>query len=76
MPQPWEIAEQRAQLEHTSRKNQPNGYAGLDATGKLAGSQQVYGTIAGTAAEGNDPRFAAGGGVTQAQLLTRISLRG
>lgn len=75
MPQPWEIDATNAQLEHVSRKNQPNGYVGLGVTGKIAGTQQVYGTTANTAAEGNDARFAAVG-LSQAQVLTRASLRG
>lgn len=43
--------------EQTANKNQPNGYAGLDGSSKLTGSQQVYGTGANTAAQGNDTRI-------------------
>jgi hypothetical protein len=41
----------------TSEKNAANGYAGLDGTSKLTGSQQTYGTVANTACEGNDARL-------------------
>jgi hypothetical protein len=44
-------------LEKISSKNAANGYAGLDGSSKLTGSQQVYGTTAATAAEGNDSRI-------------------
>ena len=44
-------------LEKISSKNAANGYAGLDGSSKLTGSQQVYGTTADTAAEGNDSRI-------------------
>lgn len=40
-----------------SEKNAASGYAGLDASSKLTGSQQVYGTTANTAAQGNDSRL-------------------
>jgi hypothetical protein len=42
--------------EQTANKNQASGYAGLDGSSKLTGSQQVYGTIANTATQGNDSR--------------------
>lgn len=41
----------------TSAKNSANGYPGLDASSKLTGSQQVYGSAVNTAAEGNDARL-------------------
>lgn len=40
-----------------SEKNAANGYAGLDGSSKLNGSQQRYGTSANTACEGNDSRL-------------------
>jgi hypothetical protein len=40
-----------------SEKNAANGYAGLSASSKLTGSQQVYGTGADTACVGNDARL-------------------
>lgn len=43
--------------EDVANKDQPNGYAGLDGSSKLTGSQQVYGTTSNTAAEGNDSRL-------------------
>ena len=43
------------QLE--SEKNAASGYAGLDASSKLTGSQQVYGTLVNTACQGNDARL-------------------
>lgn len=43
--------------EKTANKNAASGYAGLDASSKLTGSQQKYGSAANTAAEGNDPRL-------------------
>jgi len=46
-----------AATEKTANKNAANGYAGLNASSKLTGSQQVYGTAANTAAEGNDTRL-------------------
>lgn len=46
-----------AAAEHVSRRNAASGYAGLDASSKLTGSQQVYGTATNTAAQGNDSRL-------------------
>lgn len=46
-----------ALLQPLSGKNAPSGYAGLDAGSKLTGSQQVYGTAANTACQGNDGRL-------------------
>ncbi len=46
-----------AATEQVANKNSANGYAGLDASSKLAGSQIPYGTTAGTAAQGNDSRI-------------------
>lgn len=43
------------QLE--SQKDAPSGYAGLSAGSKLTGTQQVYGSSANTACEGNDARL-------------------
>jgi len=43
--------------EKLANKNAASGYAGLDASSKLTGSQQVYGTAANTAAQGNDARL-------------------
>jgi hypothetical protein len=44
-------------LEKTANKNAASGYAGLDGSSKLTGSQQVYGTTANTACVGNDSRL-------------------
>lgn len=43
--------------EQSANKNQANGYAGLDGSSKIAGTQQVYGTAINTAAQGNDARI-------------------
>lgn len=43
--------------QSTSEKNAASGYAGLDASSKLTGSQQVYGSAANTACQGNDARL-------------------
>jgi hypothetical protein len=43
--------------ENSANKNVASGYAGLDASSKLTGAQQVYGTAANTAAQGNDSRI-------------------
>ncbi|VAX15360.1 hypothetical protein MNBD_NITROSPINAE04-1962 [hydrothermal vent metagenome] len=43
--------------ENTVNKNSASGYAGLDGSSKLSGSQQVYGAIANTACEGDDARL-------------------
>lgn len=40
-----------------SEKNSASGYAGLDGSSKLTGSQQVYGVAADTACVGNDARL-------------------
>jgi hypothetical protein len=48
-------------LESQNNKNAASGYAGLDGTSKLTGSQQVYGTSANTATEGNDGRLPVAG---------------
>lgn len=40
-----------------SEKDQANGYAGLDGSGKVAGTALPYGDTANTACEGNDPRL-------------------
>lgn len=39
-----------------AERNVANGYAGLNAAGRVAGTQQTYGTTAQTAMEGNDER--------------------
>ena len=44
-------------VEIQSNKNVANGYAGLDGSSKLTGSQQVYGNVSNTACQGNDPRL-------------------
>jgi hypothetical protein len=44
-------------LERTANKNAASGYAGLDASSKLAGAQLPYGTAANTACQGNDARL-------------------
>lgn len=43
--------------EMVSNKNQISGYAGLDASKKLAGIQQTYGKATNTACEGDDERI-------------------
>lgn len=43
------------QLE--AEKNQANGYAGLDGSGKVPGTRQTYGSAADTACQGNDARL-------------------
>ena len=43
--------------QRESEKNAASGYAGLDGSSKLTGSQQVYGTLANTACQGNDSRL-------------------
>lgn len=50
------VAEVDSEAEKTANKNAASGYAGLSAGSKLDGSQQVYGTSANTATEGNDAR--------------------
>jgi len=44
-------------VELIANKDAASGYAGLDGGSKLTGSQQVYGTGANTACEGNDARL-------------------
>ena len=44
-------------VEIQSNKNVASGYAGLDGSSKLTGSQQVYGTATNTACQGNDSRL-------------------
>ncbi|MFB3105561.1 MAG: hypothetical protein ACE1ZA_11665, partial [Pseudomonadales bacterium] len=44
-------------VELLANKNAVSGYAGLDGSSKLDGTQQLYGTIADTACEGNDSRL-------------------
>lgn len=46
-----------ATYQALSSKNAASGYPGLDASSKLTGSQQVYGTGADTACPGNDSRL-------------------
>ena len=43
--------------ELLTNKNAVSGYAGLDASSKLTGSQQVYGSGSNTACQGNDARL-------------------
>ena len=45
------------QYQLRSEKNSASGYAGLDGSTKLTGSQQTYGSAADTACEGNDARL-------------------
>ncbi len=51
------IPDATATLEITANKNAASGYAGLDGSSKLTGSQQVYGSASNTACEGNDARL-------------------
>ena len=44
--------------QRESEKNAVSGYAGLDASSKLTGTQQVYGAGVNTACQGNDARLA------------------
>lgn len=44
-------------VEIKSDKNAASGYAGLDGSSKLTGSQQTYGTGVNTACQGNDTRL-------------------
>jgi len=46
-----------ATVEATANKNIANGYAGLDGSTKLTGSQLPYGMAQNTACEGNDARL-------------------
>lgn len=50
-------ADPHAGYQKESEKNAANGYAGLGATSKLTGSQQVYGSALDTACQGNDSRL-------------------
>jgi hypothetical protein len=59
-----------AAKQATSAKNQANGYAGLDGSSKLTGAQQVYGTSANTACQGNDARL------SDARTPTQHSING
>lgn len=45
------------QYQLRTEKNAASGYAGLDGSTKLAGSQQTYGSATNTAAEGDDSRI-------------------
>jgi len=56
--------------EATANKNAASGYAGLDASSKLNGAQQVYGTAANTAAQGNDARFLENGPTATSTITT------
>lgn len=57
-------------VEKTTNKNSANGYAGLDASSKITGSQQVYGTGANTALEGNQK--AAANGVASLDASSKV----
>lgn len=46
-----------AASEKVAHKDLPNGYAGLDGSSKLSGTEQRYGTTANTACQGNDSRL-------------------
>lgn len=50
-------ADPHTQYQRESERNAANGYPGLDASSKLTGSQQVYGSAANTACQGNDSRL-------------------
>ncbi len=50
-----------ANVELNTNKNLASGYAGLDVSSKLTGSQQVYGTGSNTATQGNDARVPSQG---------------
>lgn len=51
------LADPHTQYQKESEKDAANGYAGLSAGTKLAGTQQTYGSAANTACEGNDARL-------------------
>jgi hypothetical protein len=51
------LADPHTQYQKESEKDAANGYAGLSAGTKLAGTQQTYGSLANTACEGNDARL-------------------
>ena len=51
------LDDDHTQYQLRTEKNATNGYVGLDGSSKLTGSQQVYGSAANTAAEGNDSRL-------------------
>ena len=46
-----------AARELVANRNAVNGYAGLDATGKVGSTQMPFGVSAGTACEGHDGRL-------------------
>lgn len=46
--------------EKTTQKDQIDGYAGLDGSGKLSSTVYTFGDGAGTVCEGNDPRLSSG----------------
>jgi hypothetical protein len=50
-------ADLSSNVQQKTEKNAASGYAGLDGSSKLTGSQQVYGTAANTACQGNDARL-------------------
>jgi hypothetical protein len=50
------VGDPHTQYQLRSEENLPFGYAGLDGSSKLTGSQQVYGATTNTATEGNDTR--------------------
>lgn len=54
-------ADPHVQYQKESEKNAISGYAGLDASTKLAGAQQTYGAATNTAAEGDDSRIPSQG---------------
>lgn len=50
-------ANDHTQYQLRTEKNAASGYAGLSASSKLTGTQQVYGSASNTACEGNDSRL-------------------
>lgn len=51
------LSDPHTQYQRESEKDVASGYAGLDGSSKLTGSQQKYGSAANTACEGNDSRL-------------------
>ncbi len=51
------LDDDHTQYQLRNEKNNPSGYAGLDGGTKLTGTQQLYGTTANTATEGDDSRL-------------------
>lgn len=51
------VGDPHTQYQKESEKNAASGYAGLDGSSKLTGTQQVYGSAVNTACVGNDARL-------------------